>query len=135
MSPRAVRSSIPPRQRLEYAAAGHPPALLRRQDGRIERLDEGGIVLTFLPVATYTTVGMAFEVGDCLLLFTDGLLEAARPEDADAFFGDLELTRVVAALSPTSDVSQSVLRAHRAWIGERTPLSDDVTLVVVEGVA
>lgn len=124
----------PAHRRLEYAAAGHPPALLRRLDGGVERLEEGGIVLTLLPVATYTTAGLPFDVGDCLLLFTDGLLEAARPEDADAFFGDTELTRVVAALPPASDVSQSVLRAHRAWIGDQTPLSDDVTLVIVEAI-
>jgi phosphoserine phosphatase RsbU/P len=114
-----------------YAAAGHPPALLRRGDGRIDRLDEGGIVLTLFPAATYADAEVPFHVGDRLLLFSDGLLEAARG-DTDEFFGDSELARVVAEVPESEDVSQAVLRAHRGWIGEGTPLSDDVTLVVVD---
>ena len=43
------------RETMVYAAAGHPAALLRRSDGRIERLDKGGIVLTLFPAATYAT--------------------------------------------------------------------------------
>ena len=119
------------RETMLYAAAGHPPALLQRSDGRIERLDEGGIVLTLFPAATYADVEVPFHAGDRLLLFTDGLLEAARG-DSDAFFGDSELARVVAEVPQSDDVSRAVLRAHREWIGQDTPLSDDVTLVVVE---
>ncbi len=120
-----------PRTAIAYAAAGHPPALLRRHDGRIERLTEGGMVLTLLPVAAYETVVVPFEPGDRLLIYTDGLLEATRG-DGDEFFGDAELGRVVAALPPSADMSEVVLSAYHRWIGDGTPLSDDVTLVVVE---
>jgi phosphoserine phosphatase RsbU/P len=120
-----------PRQMIAYAAAGHPPALLRRRDGRIERLEEAGIVLMLMPAATYTTADVPFRDGDRLLLFTDGLLEATRGY-GDEFFGDAELARVVASLPPSADVSEAVLSAHRVWIGTSTPLSDDLTLVVVE---
>jgi phosphoserine phosphatase RsbU/P len=119
------------RETMMYAAAGHPPALLRRSDGRIERLEEGGIVLTLFPAAAYADAEVPFHVGDRLLLFTDGLLEAARG-DTDEFFGDSELARVVAEAPQSENLSEAVLRAHRGWIGEGTPLSDDVTLVVVE---
>ncbi len=123
------------RRVVSYAAAGHPPALLRRRDGVIERLEEAGIVLTLMPSVTYTTTELPFRDGDCLLLFTDGLLEATRADDGDEFFGDAELARVVASLPPAGDVSEAVLSAHRVWIGTGTPLSDDLTLVVVECVA
>jgi phosphoserine phosphatase RsbU/P len=119
------------RRTLAYAAAGHPPALLRRRDGGIERLEEGGIVLTLMPAATYETADVPFQDGDRLLLFTDGLLEATRG-NSDEFFGDAELARVVGSLPPFADVSEAVLRAHRGWVGSSTPLSDDLTLVVVE---
>ena len=85
------------RERIVYAAAGHPAALLRRRDGRIERLDEGGIVLTLFPAATYADAEVPFHPGDRLLLFTDGLTEATRGDD-DEFFGDAELTRVLAGV-------------------------------------
>jgi sigma-B regulation protein RsbU (phosphoserine phosphatase) len=116
---------------IEYAAAGHPPSLLRRADGRLERLDAGGIALALLPVAGYETAQVPFEKADRLLLFTDGLLEASRGNH-DEFFGDAELARVVSSVPHTADMSDRVLDAYRAWIGEGTPLSDDVTLVVVE---
>jgi hypothetical protein len=79
-----------------------------------------------------STADVPFRDGDRLLLFTDGLLEATRGDDGDEFFGDAELDRVVASLPPFADVSEAVLRAHRGWIGSTTPLSDDLTLVVVE---
>jgi serine phosphatase RsbU (regulator of sigma subunit) len=121
------------RHTIAYAAAGHPPPLLRRHDGRIERLEEGGIALALLPVAGYTTAEVPFRAGDRLLLFTDGLLEATRGDDGD-FFGDAELARVVSGMPPSADLSERVLDAHRAWIGNGASLSDDVTLVVVERV-
>jgi sigma-B regulation protein RsbU (phosphoserine phosphatase) len=119
-----------PRKTLAYAAAGHPPALLRRSGGAIERIHHGGIVLTMLPDTAYTTIDQPFMPGDCLLLFTDGLLEAARGEDE--FFGDTELEHVVAGLGSAADVTRVVLDAHRRWIGPVAALTDDVTLVVVD---
>jgi sigma-B regulation protein RsbU (phosphoserine phosphatase) len=115
---------------LAYAAAGHPPALLRHGNGAIERIHHGGIMLTMLPDTAYTTVVHPFTPGDCLLLFTDGLLEAARGDDE--FFGDTELEHVVAALRSPTDVTRVVLDAHRRWIGPVAALTDDVTLVVVD---
>jgi sigma-B regulation protein RsbU (phosphoserine phosphatase) len=119
-----------PHTSLAYAAAGHPPALLRRGSGAIERIHDGGIMLTMLPDTVYTTVVHPFLPGDCLLLFTDGLLEAARGDDE--FFGDLEFERVVGGLRFPADVTGAVLDAHRRWIGPVAALTDDVTLVVVE---
>ncbi len=119
------------RETIAYAAAGHPPSLVRRRDGRIERLEEGGVALALLPVASYPTADVPFRAGDRLLIFTDGLLEAARP-GGEEFFGDAELERVVAGAGPAADLSKAVLEAYRAWIGPGTPLSDDVTLVAVE---
>jgi phosphoserine phosphatase RsbU/P len=119
---------------ITYSAAGHPPALLRRRDGRIERIDEGGTILTMLPGATYRAIEVAFDPGDQLLMFTDGVLEASRGSDEE-FFGDAEFVRIVADPQSTSTMSQSVLRAHRQWIGNGAALSDDVTLLVVERLA
>jgi sigma-B regulation protein RsbU (phosphoserine phosphatase) len=96
-------------------------------------VEVGGIALTLMPAATYPTAEVPFAPGDCLLLFTDGLLEAARP-GSDEFFGDAELERVVTRLDGSAGVREIVLAAHRQWIGAATPLGDDVTLVAVERV-
>ena len=123
----------PTDESLAYAAAGHPPGILRRGDGSIERLGAGGIALTLMPLAAYATTEVPFRPGDRLLLYTDGLLEAARP-GTDDFFGDAELDLVVMRLDGSASFTESVLAAHREWIGAGTPLSDDVTLVAVERV-
>lgn len=123
----------PERRTLMYAAAGHPPPLLRRAGGSIVRLDRGGTVLTMLPDVSYDTMEVPFEPGDRLLLYTDGLTEARRAH-GEEFFGDAELGRVVSATPPADDLMRAVLDAHSRWIGEGTPLSDDISVVVIDNV-
>jgi sigma-B regulation protein RsbU (phosphoserine phosphatase) len=123
----------PPRHTLAYAAAGHPAPLLRRASGRIEQLDQGGIVLTLVPTVVYATVDVAFAPGDCLLLYTDGLTEATRAK-GDEFFGDAELARVLTCTPASAHLMRAVLHAHRRWIGEGAPVADDVCVVMIERV-
>ncbi|HEY1307816.1 MAG TPA: PP2C family protein-serine/threonine phosphatase [Vicinamibacterales bacterium] len=117
-----------------YAAAGHPPPLMRRSDGRIEPLDQGGVVLTLMPSITYATHEVPFAPGDRLVMYTDGLTEAARA-DGDEFFGDAELARVVSSTPLTEDLLRTVQEGHRRWIGDGTPVGDDISIVVIEHVA
>ena len=76
---------------------------------------------------------VAFEPGDCLLVYTDGLTEAVRPK-GDEFFGDAELARVLTH-TPTSDnMIRRMLHAHQRWIGEDAPVADDVCVLMIERV-
>jgi sigma-B regulation protein RsbU (phosphoserine phosphatase) len=120
-------------QKVMYAAAGHPPALLRRADGRVELLDKGGVILTLLPSVSYDTEEVSFDPGDRLLVYTDGLTEATR-QHGDEFFGDRELARIVSSTPVSDDLLRTVLDAHRRWIGEGTAVSDDISVVVIESV-
>jgi sigma-B regulation protein RsbU (phosphoserine phosphatase) len=125
--------SLPPaRDRVAYAAAGHPPALMRRHAGLVERVDHGSPALTLLPGLGYTSVELPFARGDRLVLFTDGLLEATRRGDDAVFLGDEELLGVLVRLDDGADACRALLDAYRQWIGPGTPPSDDVTLVVIE---
>ena len=62
---------------LRYSAAAHPPMLLLR-DGEIIPITENGLMLAAFSFSTYETATHPIEPGDRLLLYTDGLLEAAN---------------------------------------------------------
>jgi serine phosphatase RsbU (regulator of sigma subunit) len=121
----------PTTRRLAYASAGHPPILLHRASGEIEPLKEGGLVLGFDPHASYSTASAQLSPGDRLLLYTDGLLEAA--DLRGAFFGDAQL---FASLRATATLDLIAAVAHligdlNAWQGRGSALKDDVTIVAV----
>jgi len=121
----------PTRDVLAYASAGHPPILLLSTSGEIKSLDEGGLVLAFTPTAAYSNASVPMNHGDRLLLYTDGLIEAA--DARGAFFGD---ERLAESLRRGATLDLPHLVAHltadlNAWRGPGSPLTDDVTLVAV----
>jgi Stage II sporulation protein E (SpoIIE) len=121
----------PTRRTLAYASAGHPPILLLRANGEIESLEEGGLVLAFTPDAPYLAASVTVNPGDRLLLYTDGLLEAA--DLRGAFFGDkrlFESLRAAAALGLPAFITH-LIGDLNAWRGPNAPLTDDVTLVTL----
>ena len=63
-------------QELRYAAAAHPPMLILRQ-GKVIEITENGLMLAAFDFSTYSTVTHPLEPGDRLLLYTDGIVEAA----------------------------------------------------------
>jgi phosphoserine phosphatase RsbU/P len=60
-----------------YAGAGHPPTLLvRGETGELVLLAENGLFIGPFPNATYANMCVPFDIGDRLLLYTDGITEA-----------------------------------------------------------
>ncbi|MFT7841621.1 SpoIIE family protein phosphatase [Saccharothrix sp. BKS2] len=80
--------------------AGHPPALIRRADGRVHPVGRTGTLLGVLREVKLTDVRFRLSPGDTLLLYTDGATEARPPAtDPDAVrpqFGEDALARVLA---------------------------------------
>ncbi|MCE7083210.1 GAF domain-containing SpoIIE family protein phosphatase [Streptomyces sp. ST2-7A] len=56
--------------------AGHPPALIRRADGRVREVGRYGSLLGVLPEVHLTDVRFRLAPGDALLFYTDGATEA-----------------------------------------------------------
>lgn len=118
---------------LVYAAAGHPPLLVRRAGGRIEALEERGFVLGFDPGSTYAAGTAALSDGDCVLFYTDGLTDAEAP--GGEFFGDRQLGERLSNRSPASaaQLLDGLLADVRSWTGPGDGgFADDITMVVVQ---
>jgi len=64
---------------IAFCNAGHNPPFLVRAGGGIERLEGGGPVLGILPAMTYQRRQCHMEPGDLLVLYSDGVTEAATP--------------------------------------------------------
>ena len=65
-------------QRLQYTNAGHlPPLLLRDTSREPEWLETGGTVMGLEPDVEYTSESIELRPGDLLVLYTDGVVEAA----------------------------------------------------------
>ena len=123
--------------RLMYINAGHLPPLLIRaavpgteSEGEVVRLSDGGPVLGLLPGMRYQVSEVEVQAGDLLIVFSDGISEAAN--SADDEFGE---DRIIASVrrhaqeSPSA-VCAAILEDVRLFIG-REPPRDDQTLLVV----
>jgi phosphoserine phosphatase RsbU/P len=97
---------------LRYENAGHVPPIVLRGDSSTT-LTEGGTVLGLFPDAKYDERSFPLQSGDCLLLMTDGVTEAAN--QADDEFGAHRVT-----------ASARAARSQGAH-GIRTSILDDVT--------
>jgi serine phosphatase RsbU (regulator of sigma subunit) len=85
---------------LEYANAGHPPPLIRRAGGSVERAWDGrGVALGVGPSAPRKQTRLQLAVGDVLLLYTDGLIER-RGEPLDV--GIDRLATLLAGAAPAA---------------------------------
>lgn len=119
---------------LVYTNAGHNPPLLVRASGSFEGLREaGGLILGILPMAVYQEASVHLQPGDVLVLFSDGVTEAANPSDQD--FGEDRLGELVASLRdrPAAEIVEAVHNAVTAFT-EGAPAADDITVVVARRV-
>lgn len=87
--------------KLRYSAAGHPPMLLVR-DGKVLEIVENGLILAAFDFAVYANAAYALEEGDRLLLYTDGIVEAANAEGD--FFGQEALSAVLQQTAETGAI-------------------------------
>jgi serine phosphatase RsbU (regulator of sigma subunit) len=111
--------------------AGHPPALIRRADGRVQPTGRPGTLLGVVSDVRLADVRFRLGPGDALLLYTDGATEArARPGTPGArpLFGDDSLAAALAgcdgldATGIIDRVGRTVARYSGSWASDDTAL-------------
>src|SRR5713226_7099411 len=113
-----------------YVNAGHPPPLHFHARG-VRELKQTGMVLGPSGSAAYSRGFLTFEVGDALLLFTDGMFEATDGKGRE--FGMERLKKAFLALrdQPANEITRALIDRVAEFTRRRTP-EDDRTVVVVK---
>jgi sigma-B regulation protein RsbU (phosphoserine phosphatase) len=83
----------PDSRKLNYSSCGHPPAILRRRDGRLEELGTHGMALGVEPFHEVQARTIQLVTGDIVILYTDGITEAHNPENE--LFGKQRLMDII----------------------------------------
>ncbi len=122
----------PATRRLTYANAGHPPPLHRPSNASpIAMLDAvASYPIGIDPAETFQEATVQLAPGDTLLLYTDGITEAAGDSIADQFGAD----RLKGALSEGPTCPQDVIHRIREQVRRHqrgNSPADDQTLVAV----
>jgi len=116
---------------LSYVNAGHNPPFTLRSDGTRVELTKGGLVLGFTPNARYEEGRATVGPGGGLVLFTDGITEAANAEGE--MFGDERFRDVVVRHRgrPAREIEERVYSSVTRF-ADGAPQTDDLTMVVVK---
>jgi phosphoserine phosphatase RsbU/P len=113
---------------LAYCNAGHLYPILV-SCGAARNLDHGGALLGVFPSWKYENEEIKLQPGDRLLLFTDGITEAAGPDDEE--FGETHLASLAQTNSArtAAEMNRLLLEQVSAFCGAH--FEDDATLLVI----
>ena len=112
---------------LTYESAGHCPGILVHAGGQTELLSGQGIVFGVQPQWTYQDFTIRLASGDRLLLYTDGVSEAANKE-AEEFGYQRIAAAAASARASATDCQRRVMEEVMKFCGGE--FGDDVTLIV-----
>jgi sigma-B regulation protein RsbU (phosphoserine phosphatase) len=114
---------------LRYVNCGHNPPILLRANGGVERLEATATVLGLFEQWDCSVGERQLSAGDLLVIYTDGISEAAKGEDAEEF-GDERLIENIKThqREPADKVLEEIIAEVQYFSqGEQ---ADDMTLIV-----
>jgi sigma-B regulation protein RsbU (phosphoserine phosphatase) len=115
---------------VEYCNAGHPPPLLVRSSGSVERLEAGGMLVGMGDVANYIGGAVQLGPGDMLLLYTDGVTEYS--DEHQELYGEERLEQVARRMAGWHpDEALDHLWGSLMRFGRGAEPEDDVSVVCI----
>jgi sigma-B regulation protein RsbU (phosphoserine phosphatase) len=117
----------------EVVLAGHPPPLVLRHAGGIESLEPGSLPFGMFPKVDYESQRFILNVGDRLVLYSDGVTECGNP--TGELFG---IERLQSALTASAGdnrlgLARDLEAQLQHWSGT-LDFEDDVSVLVLERV-
>ncbi|WP_433171911.1 PP2C family protein-serine/threonine phosphatase [Actinoallomurus sp. CA-150999] len=120
------------RVRLRLTSAGHPPPLIVRSDGGVEKAaTQGDLIGTFADIEA-TTVRVELAPGETCVLYTDGITEVrGGPLGEAALFGEQRLMDALSECAgmPGEAIVERVQMLAAQWAGNRE--HDDMAIVAI----
>jgi len=119
-----------------FARAGHPPPLrARRSSGDVQSIivggDSAGPAIGIIPNAQFKTTEMKLAPGDCLLFYTDGIIEVEASNGSQ--FGIEGLQESVRSnLDQPTEALLDAIVSDVCKFGVSSALTDDACLVAAE---
>ena len=117
--------------RLTYVNAGQTPPLLRRADGRLDRLEGTAVALGMFEGSSFAAAETFLSPGDILVLYSDGITEAEDPDGRP--FEETGLERVISTYAAFSagDIGMETVHAVERH-AHASRFADDLTVVVLK---
>lgn len=116
--------------KLMYTNAGHEHPYLFRND-KIERLGAGGIPVGIIPGMHFEEEEYSIQLGDLLLVFSDGVMDAVNANDE--YYSEERLADFVLEnrnLTP-KEIVDKVCDDIKEFVGDASQF-DDITLMVIK---
>jgi serine phosphatase RsbU (regulator of sigma subunit) len=119
-----------------FARAGHPPPLhVRRGSGEVQTIildvDSAGPAIGIIPNAQFKTTEMKLAPGDCLLFYTDGIIEVEASDGSQFGIEGLRESLRSNLDQPTAHLLDAVVNDVYRF-GDSKVLMDDACLVAAE---
>ncbi|HSS20009.1 MAG TPA: SpoIIE family protein phosphatase [Pyrinomonadaceae bacterium] len=116
---------------LSFLNAGHNPPLIVHAAGTVEQLASGGLPLGIKADADYREGRTTLQNGDVLVIYSDGVTEAASPSGEE--FGPTRLYEVVSRNVESSAAGiRDRIESALTKFSQGTQAADDITLVIVK---
>ncbi|HXG91512.1 MAG TPA: PP2C family protein-serine/threonine phosphatase, partial [Blastocatellia bacterium] len=108
--------------------------MLVRASGEVVRLAQGGLPIGMMPGVKYQEESVAFEPGDALVIYSDGITESVNDKEEE--FGEERLIEVVRnnLTRSASGIRDKIDEALSRFVGTTPPI-DDMTLMIIKRTA
>ena len=118
---------------IHYSNAGHDWPFLIGKDNSIQRLKVGGLMIGLIQQASYEDQEVPIQVGDILVIQSDGVSEAMNSNNVQ--FGEERLQNLLLEHKDRSaeEIIDIVIKEVRKHAGAH-PQSDDITMMVIKRV-